>query len=323
MVRFSAGEVGERWLGHIVRNEVLVQGMMGRLQEAGVRVMERAEVERVRVVGDEGEAVEVGVRGQGKLRARLVVGADGAGSKVRGLCGIGMQGKDFGEEAIVGVVRTAGGHKETAWQCFAETGTVAMLPLADGGCGLVWSCGKELAEELMGLDEQGFGARVEMVFGRRLGAVTGCEGRRRFALKGHHAERYVGARVALVGDAAHGVHPMAGLGANLGFVDAAALAEVVGRAWREGRDVGGRRVLRGYERWRRGDNAVVVGVLEGLHGMFGSERGGVQAVRGAGMRAVDGMGRVKRVLAKVATGRWGDLPRVCRRGVCRGEGKGV
>ncbi|MGI9310844.1 MAG: FAD-dependent monooxygenase, partial [bacterium] len=136
--------------------------------------------------------------------------------------------------------------------------------------------------------------------------------RRRFALSQHHAETYIADATALVGDAAHLIHPLAGLGANLGFIDAAALAEVVERASADGIAIGQRSVLRRYERWRRGDNALALRMMRAFKEVFGSRRDGVRSMRGAALNLADSIPPLKNALARLATGVDGDLPALCR-----------
>ncbi len=315
-ISFAATDIGEPCLGHIIHNHAMVAAMLEKLrQNYQVTILHNTEI----VGMDGGAATPLRVTLSDvnscdeTVQTRLLVGADGSRSRVRELCGIPTQRKDFNQDAIVSTLSTSGAHRATAWQCFMETGPVAMLPLADGRCSLVWSCERARADELMALDDAQFCVRLQELFFDALGEINGCEMRRRFALSHHHAERYIADSVALVGDAAHLTHPLAGLGANIGFMDVAALAEVVERAAADGKDIGQHSVLRRYERWRKGDNELVLAMMAGFKNIFGNYDASAKAVRSAGMNLADSIAPLKTILAKYATGLYGDIPALCRR----------
>ena len=313
-ISFVAADLGRPCLGYIIENRAMVAAMLAKLrQNYQVTIMDHTEISGVERSGSgAGAPLRVTVPG-GAMETRLLVGADGSASRVRELCGIATRFSDFAQDAIVSTISTSCEHRSTAWQCFLETGPVAMLPLADGRCSLVWSCDRERADELMALSEAQFCARLQGLFFDALGEVTGCRPRQRFALARHHADRYIADSVALIGDAAHITHPLAGLGANIGFMDAAALAEVVEHAHGRGRDIGQHSVLRRYERWRRGDNALVLAMMDGFKDIFGSRHAAARAVRSTGMNLADSISPLKIILAKFATGLYGDVPALCRR----------
>src|SRR6185436_1319023 len=187
--------------------------------------------------------------GTRELSARLVVGADGARSRVRELAGLAARRTDYGQIAIVAMVHTARPHQRTAWQRFLGDGTLAFLPLGDGSSSIVWSVLAARGEKLLAASREEFERELERDFDGALGTVRLASERVKFPLWRLSAEHYVSARVALVGDAAHVVHPLAGQGANLGLLDAAALADVLSETG--GEDPGAERILRRYERWRR------------------------------------------------------------------------
>ena len=317
-ISFLAADLGAPCLGYIVENRALVAALREKLrQNYNVTLLDNTEVAGINYDPNPDDAdcrLSVTLSDSGeRVQTRLLVGADGARSGVRELGGLHSRSEDFGQDAITATVSTARNHRATAWQCFLETGPVAMLPLADGRCSLVWSCDRAEADELMRLEDADFCARLQPLFAHELGDITACQPRRRFALRQQHADAYIAEAVALIGDAAHTTHPLAGLGANIGLVDAAALAEVVEWARRHRKDIGQTSVLRRYERWRRGDNARVLAMMKGFKEIFGSRHAGAKAVRSAGMNLADTVTPLKMVLAKFATGQYGDLPALCRR----------
>jgi len=263
----------------------------------------------------------------GEERAWLVAAADGADSTLRQLAGIPTQGWAYRQEAMVATLAHAAPHDGVSHEIFWPDGPLAMLPLPDpaapgpakrGPAGLphrsalVWSLDRRRGRHIHTLSEDLIN---QAVAGRSLGLLgeTRLVGQRgRYPLGLAHAERYVVPRLALLGDAGHRIHPIAGQGANLGFRDAAALAEVVHDAARLGLDFGMTSVLRRYERWRRPDNTSLVLATDGLTRLFGNDSRVLRAVRSAGLRAVDRFDPAKRMLMTGAMGLAGTLPRLVR-----------
>ncbi len=309
-VHFDCAEVGEPHLGHIIENNVVVAALLERLQRfANVALRCPAEIA---ALGDTGDAIAVTLKSGEMLRTRLLVGADGARSQVREFAGIDSRGWSYGQQAIVATVTTALPHRATAWQRFLSTGPLAFLPLADGSCSIVWSNDNAQAELLMQLDTDAFRSQLQSAFAARLGEITAVGPRAAFALRLSHADRYVDQRVALAGDAAHTVHPLAGQGANLGLADAATLAEVVLDAVQAGRDIGARSVLRRYERWRKGDNLAMLGAMDGFKRLFGNDLAPARSLRNLGLTLTDAATPVKNLIVRRAMGLAGDLPRLAR-----------
>lgn len=299
-IGFDSAQLGQPWLGHIVENRALVAALHDRLRELpGVSLLApvaladwQADAQAISVRLDDGRA----------LSARLLVAADGAASPLRAQAGIATADDDFGQCALVCHVAMEIPHADTARQRFLPTGPLAFLPLADGRCSIVWSTTPAEAQRLAALPAEEFAQVLGAAFEHRLGAISGVGERAILPLRGREAARYLGPRLALIGDAAHVVHPMAGLGANLGIADAAALAQVVIAALRSGRDPGLTQTLRPYERARRSENLPVVHAIRGLHRLFAADAAPLRLLRGAGLLAVDRAGPIKRWLTAAACG---------------------
>lgn len=299
-IRFDSAQIGQPWLGWIAENRTVVAALHARLaQLPAARVFAPAVLEDWEIRAD--RAI---VRlGDGReLTARLLVGADGGASPLRLRAGIAVASQDFGQCALVGHVATERPHGDVARQRFLPGGPLAFLPLADGRCSIVWSTTPLQAQRLAALPADEFMLELGLAFEHRLGRITAIGERAVIPLRGLEADRYVGPRLALIGDAAHVVHPMAGLGANLGIGDAAALARLVIAARRGGRDPGLLQTLRPYERARRSQNLPVVEAIVGLHRLFTAGAAPLRALRGAGLMAVDRSGPLKRLLTEAACG---------------------
>ena len=304
---FDAAEIGERNLGVIAENAVLQAALMAAARRAGLALVE-CEIESLEQGRD-----AVTLRGsQRSLRARLVIGADGAQSRVRELAGLFATRTDYGQLAIVANVATARPHQQTAWQRFLGDGTLAFLPLADGHSSIVWSLPGARAEKLLACPPPEFERELEKDFDSALGSVRLVSERLRFPLWRLAAEHYVTARVALVGDAAHVVHPLAGQGANLGLLDAAALADVLAQATTIGEDPGAERILRRYERWRRSENQLMSAAIDTFDRLLARGSGRIAELAQRGMPWVGRSTIVKRAFIERAMGLSGELPASAR-----------
>jgi 2-octaprenylphenol hydroxylase len=231
---------------------------------------------------------------------------------VRDRAGIAVRGWAYDQQAIVANVGVEHWHQETAWQRFLPTGPLAFLPLLDGRCAVVWSVAESRAQELLRLDEAGFRTALEEAFEHRLGAIRAVGPRASFPLRLQHAEHYVLPRLALVGDAAHAVHPLAGQGVNLGLMDAAELTAALEAARVRGRDLGGPWALRRYERARRGENTLMLAAMDGIKRLFSNRILPVAAARSAGLVLVDRIAPAKHLFMRQALGLGGGLPPLAR-----------
>lgn len=304
-VHFDSADIAEPELGYIAENCVIQKALNERLEQLDtVQVMRPAALEHLYF---ETGGVVAEIDGT-RHSAALVVGADGARSKVRQLAGIEARASEYGQRAVVAAVGVALGHGETAWQRFLPTGPLAFLPLPGDNASIVWSTTPAHADSLEHMSETGFCAALEDAYGGRLGKVTLRGVRAAFDLAASSAHAYVGHRVALAGDAAHTIHPLAGQGVNLGILDAAALAQVLAAAKQAGRDIGRAHTLRKYQRWRMGHNALMRTTLSGFNWLFGSRLKAVRDIRNAGLGVTDRIVPLKRWFMHYASGLSGDLP---------------
>ena len=309
-ISFDAADMGLAHLGHIVRNDAISSTLHQALAAEPSVSFHFGDTPAA--ITSSGSSIAVTLERGETISARLLIGADGARSKVRELADITHQELAYNHTAIVATVTPDAPHESCARQRFLSSGPLAFLPLAGNECSIVWSAHTERAEELLALDDHAFTLELANAFESRLGNIQKISAREGFPLVRRHAIDYIGERIALVGDAAHTVHPLAGLGANQGFGDAAALTEVVAGAFSKNRDPASRSVLRRYERWRRGENALVLKVMDGFHGLFSTENPALSGLRGAGLNLTDRAPFIKEAVIRYAVGLEGDLPELAR-----------
>jgi 2-octaprenyl-6-methoxyphenol hydroxylase len=315
MARLSAQEQGVPALGHTITNHVL-----GRALAATCRTGPRLQVlcpASVTAVEPGVEGVRLAVEGawQGSLEARLVVAADGAKSAVRTAFGIDATVWDYNQHAIIANVVPERFHDCVAYERFTEQGAMAVLPLTDGRCTVVWTMAPGPAELTMSLDQHGFLAALQEKFGYRLGRFTRVGRRLAYPLSLTRSERQVAPRAVIIGNAAQGLHPIAGQGFNLGLRDVAALAEVIADdlAQRgDEADPGAVPVLERYADWRRADRRTVIAFTDGLVRIFGNPLPPVRAARAASLLLFDLVTPAKHAFARVTMGLAGRLPRLAR-----------
>jgi len=310
-VEFAAREIGESHLGVLVENRLLQAALTdAALKADNVSLRCPAQLTHLERLL---QGWQLTLADGEMLQATLVIGADGAQSAVRSMAGLDTRTTDYHQRAIVTTVRTQQPHQFTAWQRFSPTGPLAFLPLLtatgdDHYCSIVWSQDEREAQRLLALDDDAFRREIGLAFESALGEIESVDPRYSFPLRAAHAADYVREGLALVGDAAHAIHPLAGQGVNLGLLDAAVLAEEIRRAmkrniawWNEG-------TLSRYARRRRAHNTLILNSMTGFRKLFASHNPLLVVARNLGMRATNRLLPVKQELARVAMGLAGDLP---------------
>ena len=301
-VNFAAADLHVDNLGHIVENRQTLWALQQVLNDAGVEFIHQP----VRYLDNRNANGNTPVvLGNGDtVQTQLVIGADGALSKVRQWVGLPTREWDYQQHAIVASVECEKPVAATAWQRFRQQGPLAFLPLANhpNFASIVWSTTPEEAEELLALDDGAFSNALEQAFEGRLGSIVSVSKRLAFPLRQRHAKDYWCDGVVLAGDAAHSIHPLAGQGVNLGFKDAAVLAEELVRGFNKGLDLGSAAVLGRYQRRRQTDNLVTMAAMQGFRELFGAEAPMVRLLRNEGMRWFDKLLPVKQHIMQQAMG---------------------
>jgi len=299
-IHFDSAELGLDTLGYIIENNVVQLALQQVVQQTEtIDWLCPAEIESLDISE---ELKLVRLTDGTALTAKLIVGADGANSIVRHAMGVELVRKPYQQQAIVCTVATEYEHQQTAWQCFLPTGPLAFLPLADGSCSIVWSLDESQVEQMMALDDEAFSERLGESFEYRLGSVKAVSARAVFPLGHGHVDCYVQQGLALIGDAAHNIHPLAGQGANLGIMDAACLAQVITDALQAQRQWSAVHTLRKYERRRKGDNRLMEATMTGFKHLFGNGNPLLTEIRNIGLNAADHAGPIKQMLINQALG---------------------
>lgn len=308
-VHFDSAEVGAAHLGHIIENGVMQSVLSAEINDMIAPVS-------IKTVDINPEFACLTLEDGRQLRSELLVGADGSQSWLRNALGMTQFGRSYDQTAMVATVQTEQPHQKIAYQRFDTTGPLAFLPLSDPHLSsIVWSVNVAEAERLLSLKPESFLCALEQAFDFRLGKIVAMQQPRplNFPLQMQHTKHYVQARAALIGDAAHTLHPLAGQGLNLGLLDAACLAEVLIDAYGKHQDLGDcLGVLRRYERWRKGHTWAMIGVMEGFKRLFASELYPLKWLRNTGFNLVDQCNPVKSLIMRHMMGQLGDLPRFAR-----------
>ncbi|MBV6633142.1 MAG: UbiH/UbiF/VisC/COQ6 family ubiquinone biosynthesis hydroxylase [Alphaproteobacteria bacterium] len=314
-LHFDSQDVGDEPFGHIVDNRDLRLAMISRIEALpSVRLEAPMAVTKTE---QRGGKVEVHLEDGRVIEAALLVGADGRQSPTRQAAGIGIDHWKYNQTAIVCNVTHSKPHNNLALEHFMPAGPFAVLPMTDAADGrsrssVVWTEAPSKAASMVELGEEHFNQELQNRFGEYLGEVA-VEGRRfTYPLSVLHARSYIAPRTALVAEAAHAIHPIAGQGLNLGMRDVAALAELVVDKKRLGLDIGSTDVLTRYQRWRRRDNVTLMVVTDGLNRLFSNRVGPVRRLRQLGLAAVERLPPAKRFFMRHAMGSVGSLPRIVR-----------
>ena len=309
-IRFDATDIGEPDLGHIVENRVILAALWQQIvQQPGIepmfgRVLQGIErdADQTRLLFSDGS----------ELSAALAIGADGARSRLRELSGIGLSGRDYDQHALVATVRAEQGNDHTAWQRFMPTGPLALLPMEQALFSIVWSTHPEQARELLDLPAEQFNARLGAASEHCCGDLSLLGERAVFPIRLQRANAYVRPGLALVGDAAHVIHPLAGQGVNLGLLDAGVLVDVLAEAHTRGEALGALGVLRRYERARKGHNLAVQMAMDGFKHLFSNQNPVLYLMRNLGLGVAGRIAPLRHQFERMALGQGSDLPSLAR-----------
>jgi len=309
-IHFAAADLGEPDLGHIVENRVIVASLWQAIAEQALIEM---------IVGRDLQSLS---QQQGRqcllfddgseLQADLLVGADGARSRLRELAGIANQGRDYDQHALVATVRAERGNAATAWQRFMPSGPLALLPMNDDLFSIVWSTSPQQAEALLAMPEAEFNRELSAASQHCCGDLSLLGERAVFPLRLQKAVSYIRPGIALVGDAAHVIHPLAGQGVNLGLLDVGALIDVLREARARGESIGEFGVLRRYERARKGHNLAVQMAMDAFKHLFSNQNPALHLLRNLGLGLADRIPPLRRQFERVALGQGIELPSLGR-----------
>lgn len=302
--------LGDEALGHIVENRVLRRALLNRL--ADLPSVTLLNGRRVKRLDHSAARAEIETDDGQQINASLIVATDGRASPTRKAAGIDVVSWRYNQTGIVCTVAHERDHRGIAQERFLPAGPFAILPMTGQRSSIVWTERAELAPRLLALDRPAFAEELARRFGDYLGALETVGPVFSYPLGLLHAKRYIAPRLALAGDAAHAIHPIAGQGLNIGLRDIAALAELIVDALRLGLDPGSPVTLERYERWRRFDNSMMLAATDGLNRLFSNDAAPIQLVRDLGLAAVDRMPAVKGLFMRHAMGQLGDMPRLVR-----------
>jgi 2-octaprenyl-6-methoxyphenol hydroxylase len=312
--RIDAAEQGLKALGYVVPNRALGSALWSRLSErAGLEVFCPAEVTLIKP-GEQSVGVEMAAAGtKAAIDARLIVAADGAQSAVRSAFGVAAVARDYEQTAVITTVLPQRFHDNVAYERFTPGGPLALLPLDGGRCTLVLTLSTDAAQSAMAWSDQEFLAELQRRFGFRLGRFLKVGRRVPYPLSLTRALRTSSARCIIMGNAAQSLHPVAGMGFNLGLRDVATLAELLAeRAGKEGADAGSPEMLAEYDAWRAADRRGVIAFTDGLVRVFANPLGAVRRLRNLGLLAFDLLPPAKDALSRLSTGGSGRVPKLAR-----------
>ena len=314
--RLDAAEQGLSALGFVVVNRAIGAALWRRLEDSSVRIFAPAKVRGMQLVdGRQRIECDLGAQGSASVAAKLAIAADGAQSALREAAGIGAQTWNYDQTALVTNVLTQRFHDHVAYERFTPSGPLALLPMSEGRVGLIWTFTPDVAQSVVQANDAEFLARLQDAFGFRLGRFMRVGARQLYPLALTRADEHVADRLAIVGNAAQTLHPIAGQGFNLGLRDAASLAEVLadGRAQQpDAFDPGDGLWLERYREWRQADRTNIVRFTDGLVRLFAQPLGPIKALRDVGMLAFDLMPAAKGALSQLSLGAAGRIPKLAR-----------
>lgn len=324
--RFSSVDEGVEALGFVATNQAIGQGLYAKLEaqiqefQDAITVIAPAQLQQLTVAPDhvsvrvelqlQADASQVGILKTMELKCRLLIAADGSASTVRQQAGFKIHRLSYGQSALIANVTPERPHRQIAYEQFSAAGPLALLPMRDDRCSLVWTTTDELADDLLALEDASFLVRLQQRFGYRLGRFVRVGSRQIYPLSLIWAPELVRPRVVLVGNAAHSLHPVAGQGFNLALRDVAALAELLAEAQHANRDIGSEELLQRYAQWRRYDCNRTLWFTDGLIRLFTNPLAGVRYARGLGLAALARVPPLRRWFVRGGMGFVGRLPRL-------------
>ncbi len=309
--RMDAAREGYPALGYVVENRDLGQLFAKQLSSfSNIELICPAQLKSFTINANNAEVV---IERDGEivtLTTKLIVGADGGHSMVRQLAGIRHTSDDYQQNAVIANVTPGKDHQHIAYERFTDSGPLALLPMSDGRCSLVWTVDRDKVDEVMAWRDETFLTRLQQRFGMRLGPLQKVGRRSAYPLALVRADEHIRPRLALIGNAAHVLHPIAGQGFNLGMRDVAALAQVIVES--KDNDIGALSVLNQYGQWRKRDQDCIAGLTDGLVRIFSNQITPLVIARNSGLLAMDIIPPVKRVLMRQTMGLAGKLPKLAR-----------
>lgn len=313
-LHFDCADTSFNELGHIVENRVTVASLWDKLETLPTATcISDAKVAQMQLIDGGRELVLEDGR---KLSANLIIAADGRDSTLRSMVGIDVTGWPYNQDGLVATITTEKSNQLTAWQRFLDEGPLAFLPLRTGQCSIVWTLKSETAKAYVKLSDEAFLDKLQQASAGILGKMLATGPRGAFPLRFQYANRYTDKCFALIGDAAHAMHPLAGQGANAGLLDAAAIAECVIKAKGMGRPLNSTKFLRQYERWRKGDNLLMMSSMDIINKTFKTDALPLISARSAGMNMINKTAFVKAMFNDHAMGLRDDLPALAKKQVC-------